>query len=222
MIFVVSRNLGYFLIQFYIPSILLVILSWVSFWISVDAVVARVNIGLLTVLTLTTQSTGSRDQLPRVSYVKAIDVWMSTCLVFAFASLIEFAVVNVWSRREVRRAKSASMATLKRALHNTLPQPTNTTTTTTTATTTTTTVTTTSAEHQQRQQDEQQRRWQQEVCCACQQEAGMTTVKHDLGMTQPTITTTAIADDERHEDKQHQQLQQVCHAPLYSFVYLCL
>jgi len=50
----------------------------------------------------------------------------------------------------------------------------------------------------------------------------MTTVKHDLGMTQPTITTTAIADDERHEDKQHQQLQQVCHAPLYSFVYLCL
>ena len=70
-IFVVTRNLGYFLIQYYIPSILLVILSWLSFWISVDAVVARVNLGLLTVLTLTTQSTGSRDQLPRVSYVKA-------------------------------------------------------------------------------------------------------------------------------------------------------
>ena len=107
---VVSRNLGYFLIQYYIPSILLVILSWVSFWISVDAVVARVNIGLLTVLTLTTQSTGSRDQLPRVSYVKAIDVWMSTCLVFAFASLIEFAIVNVWSRHEARRSKNANMA----------------------------------------------------------------------------------------------------------------
>ena len=86
-IFVVSRNLGYFLIQYYIPSILLVILSWVSFWISVDAVVARVNIGLLTVLTLTTQSTGSREQLPRVSYVKAIDVWMSTCLVCSISAL---------------------------------------------------------------------------------------------------------------------------------------
>jgi Neurotransmitter-gated ion-channel transmembrane region len=94
------------MIQFYIPSVLLVILSWVSFWISVDAVVARVNIGLLTVLTLTTQSTGSSGQLPRVSYIKAIDVWMSTCLVFAFASLIEFALVNVWSRREARRARN--------------------------------------------------------------------------------------------------------------------
>lgn len=38
----------------------------------------------------------------RVSYIKAIDLWMSTCLVFVFAALIEFAVVNVLSRR--RRA----------------------------------------------------------------------------------------------------------------------
>jgi cation transporter family protein len=110
-ILVVSRSLGYFMIQFYIPSVLLVILSWVSFWISVDAVVARVNIGLLTVLTLTTQSTNSRDQLPRVSYIKAIDIWMSSCLVFAFASLIEFAVVNVWSRREARNQAAKSRRT---------------------------------------------------------------------------------------------------------------
>jgi len=64
---------------------------------------------------------------------------MSTCLVFAFASLIEFAIVNVWSRREARRAKNADMVSLKRALHNALPQPTNATTTTATATTTTAT-----------------------------------------------------------------------------------
>jgi len=35
--------------------------------------------------------------------VKAIDVWMSVCLVFAFGSLIEFAIVNVWSRKEAGR-----------------------------------------------------------------------------------------------------------------------
>lgn len=103
--FYATRPLGYFMIQFYIPSVLLVILSWVSFWISADAVVARVSIGLLTVLNLVTQSTGSRNQLPRVSYVKAIDVWMTACLVFAFASLIEFAVVNVWSRTEARQKR---------------------------------------------------------------------------------------------------------------------
>jgi len=104
--FKVQRNLGYFMIQFYFPSVLLVTMSWVSFWISSDAVVARVSIGLLTVLNLVTQSTGSQKQLPKVSYVKAIDVWMTTCLVFAFASLIEFATVNVWSRTEARQVKS--------------------------------------------------------------------------------------------------------------------
>ena len=87
------------------PSILIVILSWVAFWINIDAIPARVSLGLLTVLTMTTQSTGARGSLPRVSYIKAIDVWMSMCLIFVFASLLEFAVVNVISRKEVRTIK---------------------------------------------------------------------------------------------------------------------
>ena len=49
--FILRRDIGYFLIQVYVPSSLIVILSWVSFWISVDASPARVSIGLLTVLT---------------------------------------------------------------------------------------------------------------------------------------------------------------------------
>ena len=96
------------MIQLYVPSVLIVILSWVAFWISIDAIPARVTIGLLTVLTMTTQSTGSRSQLPRVSYIKAIDVWMSVCLIFVFASLLEFAVVNVFSRKEVRQNRRNS------------------------------------------------------------------------------------------------------------------
>jgi len=64
------RDIGYFLIQVYVPSILIVILSWVSFWINVDASPARVSIGLLTVLTTTTMSSVARSSLPRVSYIK--------------------------------------------------------------------------------------------------------------------------------------------------------
>lgn len=44
---------------------------------------------------LATQNTQSQQSLPPVSYVKAIDVWMSSCSVFVFLSLMEFAVVNV-------------------------------------------------------------------------------------------------------------------------------
>nr|KAG5709219.1 hypothetical protein BaRGS_017971 [Batillaria attramentaria] len=97
--FQLQRDVGYYVIQVYVPSVLIVILSWVSFWLDVEAIPARISLGVLTVLTMTTQSTGARSQLPRVSYVKAIDVWMSTCLFFVFASLLEFAYINVLARR---------------------------------------------------------------------------------------------------------------------------
>lgn len=48
----------------------------------------------VSLLCIATQSTQSQRSLPPVSYVKAIDVWMSSCTVFVFMSLMEFAVVN--------------------------------------------------------------------------------------------------------------------------------
>lgn len=65
--FHLERQMGYYLIQMYIPSLLIVILSWISFWINMDAAPARVGLGITTVLTMTTQSSGSRASLPKVS-----------------------------------------------------------------------------------------------------------------------------------------------------------
>ena len=53
---------------------------------------------------MTTQSSGARADLPRVSYIKAIDVWMATCLTFVVLALVEFAYVNVLTRTAKRRS----------------------------------------------------------------------------------------------------------------------
>ncbi|XP_013398514.1 gamma-aminobutyric acid receptor subunit beta-like, partial [Lingula anatina] len=107
--FLLQRNIGYFIFQTYLPSILIVMLSWVSFWINHEATSARVALGITTVLTMTTISTGVRSSLPRISYVKAIDIYLVMCFVFVFAALLEYAAVNYtyWGARAKKKAKKA-------------------------------------------------------------------------------------------------------------------
>ena len=46
-----------------------------------------------------TQATGMSANLPRVSYIKAIDVWIIACIIFVIGALIEFAVASMISRK---------------------------------------------------------------------------------------------------------------------------
>ncbi|ESO05191.1 hypothetical protein HELRODRAFT_77867, partial [Helobdella robusta] len=108
--FHLERRLKAYVLSTFLPSLLVVLLSWVSFWIDLDAVPARISLGILTMLTMTTQSSGHMRGVPAVSFTKAIDVWMATCLVFVFGSFIEYSVVNVLARKEkaekLRKARS--------------------------------------------------------------------------------------------------------------------
>lgn len=101
----IQRNLGFYIAQVFIPSMLIVILSWISFWIHVDYLPARASLGVICVLTMTTQSSGIRSSLPVLSYIKAIDVWLAAGLLFEVAALLEFAYVNVQTRKHRKQAK---------------------------------------------------------------------------------------------------------------------
>ncbi|XP_062302984.1 gamma-aminobutyric acid receptor subunit gamma-3-like isoform X1 [Osmerus eperlanus] len=109
--FDLSRRMGYFTIQTYIPCILTVVLSWVSFWIKSDATPARTALGITSVLTMTTLSTVARTSLPRVSYVTAMDLFVTVCFLFVFAAMIEYATLNYYSY-SVRKPASAKPQTL--------------------------------------------------------------------------------------------------------------
>ncbi|XP_076314630.1 glutamate-gated chloride channel-like [Tachypleus tridentatus] len=96
--FTLKRQNGYHMIQTYLSTFMIVMISWVSFWLNVDAVPARVTLGVTTLLTLTTVAGGIRTNLPPVSYVKAIDVWIGVCTIMVFGVLLEFTLVNYLSR----------------------------------------------------------------------------------------------------------------------------
>ncbi|XP_041122797.1 gamma-aminobutyric acid receptor subunit alpha-6-like isoform X3 [Polyodon spathula] len=113
--FHLQRKMGYFMIQAYIPCIMTVILSQVSFWINKESVPARTVFGITTVLTMTTLSISARHSLPKVSYATAMDWFIAVCFAFVFSALIEFAAVNYFTNLETQKAmtKKARAAALE-------------------------------------------------------------------------------------------------------------
>ncbi|XP_028849029.1 gamma-aminobutyric acid receptor subunit delta isoform X1 [Denticeps clupeoides] len=108
--FQLRRNRGVYIIQSYMPSILLVAMSWVSFWISQSAVPARVSLGITTVLTMTTLMISARSSLPRATAIKALDVYFWICYVFVFAALVEYAFAHYnadYSKKEKAKVKAS-------------------------------------------------------------------------------------------------------------------
>ncbi|KAH6930941.1 hypothetical protein HPB50_021043 [Hyalomma asiaticum] len=85
--FVLQRLRGYHLIYVYLPSSLIVCASWICLWLKVEIPQARVALGAVTMLTLVSLASSVRTTIPRVAYLKAIDVWYATCIIFVFAVL---------------------------------------------------------------------------------------------------------------------------------------
>ncbi|KAI1725959.1 neurotransmitter-gated ion-channel ligand binding domain-containing protein [Ditylenchus destructor] len=109
-----SRALGFNMVQSYIPTGLIVIISWVSFWIDRRAVPARVTLSFTTLLSLTTIGNGMRFALPQVSYAKAIDYWFGGCMFYVFLALLEYAVVNSYMRRSEKYERLSNKFTANR------------------------------------------------------------------------------------------------------------
>uniref|UniRef100_UPI00358E969F gamma-aminobutyric acid receptor subunit alpha-2-like n=1 Tax=Myxine glutinosa TaxID=7769 RepID=UPI00358E969F len=97
--FLLRRKIGYFVVQTYLPCIMTVILSQVSFWLNRESVPARTVFGVTTVLTMTTLSISARNSLPKVAYATAMDWFIAVCYAFVFLALIEFATVNYFTKR---------------------------------------------------------------------------------------------------------------------------
>nr|XP_042904151.1 glycine receptor subunit alpha-2 [Parasteatoda tepidariorum] len=86
---VLRRRNGFYVINVYIPTILIVIMSMLTFWIPPEAVPARVTLGVTSLLTIITKQ--YQASMPNVSYIVALNVWLSSCIAFVFFSLLEYA-----------------------------------------------------------------------------------------------------------------------------------
>ncbi|KAI6221132.1 Ligand-gated ion channel 50 [Aphelenchoides besseyi] len=106
--FVFKRRFGWYILQGFIPTYVTIFISWISFYLGTKAIPARTMLGVNSLLAMTFQFGNIIRNLPRVSYVKAIDVWMLSGMLFIFMSLLELAVIGFMSRNDGLPRRSIS------------------------------------------------------------------------------------------------------------------
>ncbi|VDM59984.1 unnamed protein product [Angiostrongylus costaricensis] len=103
--FVFSRSAGFCFLQLIIPSTAVVITSWVSLWMENETSFQDM---ISIILTITFLLFSYNEVMPRVSYIKAMDVYLGVCFCIVFFSLIKLAIVK-YMRQRLRLTRDTSI-----------------------------------------------------------------------------------------------------------------
>lgn len=103
--FTFRRRMGFYIIQFYIPCIVMVSLSWISFWMDRYYIGERLSLGITTILTIVFLLGSSNSTMPRVSYAKAIDWYLLGSFIFVFSTLVSDLLIYRLRSKEVSAEK---------------------------------------------------------------------------------------------------------------------
>ncbi|XP_077544686.1 glycine receptor subunit alpha-3-like [Haemaphysalis longicornis] len=96
--FTFHRELTSKVLKTYLPSSLIVMMSWAGFWIDVGSVAARVILGVTSVLSIITQI----SQLPEAINLNALDVWLIACELMVLLAVLEFVIAYTVSKTGTR------------------------------------------------------------------------------------------------------------------------
>lgn len=124
---VFTRDKSFYVSTVFVPGVVLVTSSFISFWLDINAVPARVMIGVTTMLNFCTTTNGFRSTLPVVSNLTAMNLWDGVCIFFIYASMLEFIIVNYLYRKIPNHSSRPTSAPLPESLrsHSSLSQASN-------------------------------------------------------------------------------------------------
>ncbi|XP_069131690.1 glycine receptor subunit alpha-1-like [Argopecten irradians] len=112
-----ANNVG----RLFIPSIFIVLVGWLSFWIERSQVSSRVKLGTLCLLAMITEQVGTKLFLQTDITISAIEVWFVMSLIFVVVAMFEYTFVHAVDifQQKIRRQEEIKKDNLTEGITDT-------------------------------------------------------------------------------------------------------
>jgi len=97
---VLNRHVSHYLITYYLPSGLFVVVSWISFVVPPDIIPGRMALLVTLFLVLVNIFNTVTTNTPKAEGLTAIEAWMLSCILFVFGALVEYAIILMRKQSE--------------------------------------------------------------------------------------------------------------------------
>ncbi|XP_071523164.1 LOW QUALITY PROTEIN: uncharacterized protein [Panulirus ornatus] len=91
---------GFHVSSTYIPTFLMVLIAYSTFYFELDDFNDRIMVSLTSLLVLATLFTQISETTPKTSFLKLLDIWFVTCILINFTIVIMLVVINFQRVRE--------------------------------------------------------------------------------------------------------------------------
>lgn len=92
-----KRSSGYYLLIFMIPLILIIMMSLMAFWLPANLSSSQIGIGTTSMLTLIAYRFIVTSELPKISYMTRLDIFILGSSVLIFLTLLESVITSTFA-----------------------------------------------------------------------------------------------------------------------------
>jgi len=124
---VLNRKVAHYMITYYLPSSLFVVVSWASFLIPSDDIQGRMALLVTLFLVLVNIFNAITTNSPKADGLNALQAWVIACIFFIFGALFEYSVIllrmKIKTIRQIRKCMNGNLAAYLAPLANPLGAP---------------------------------------------------------------------------------------------------
>merc|ERR1712008_288643 len=88
-----TRKMSFYIVTYYLPSGLFVVVSWISFLVNPEVIPGRMTLLVTIFLVLINIFNTIQTNSPKAEGLTAIEAWVIACIIFVFGALGEYTVI---------------------------------------------------------------------------------------------------------------------------------